>query len=57
MVFFVASVTIGFRALFNPFTHCGQMTHVCVSKLTIIVSDNGLAPGWRQGIIWTNADT
>ena len=31
------------------------MTHVCVSKLTIIGSDNGLLPGWRQAIIWTNA--
>ena len=30
------------------------MTHICVSKLTIIGSDNGLAPGWRQTIIWTN---
>ena len=24
-------------------------------KLTIISSDNGLAPGLRQAIIWTNA--
>ena len=31
------------------------MTHVCVSKLTIIVSDNGLSPDRRQAIIWTNA--
>ena len=31
------------------------MTHVCVSKLTIIGSDNGLSPGRRQAIIWTNA--
>ena len=31
------------------------MTHVCVSKQTIIGSDNGLAPGRRQAIIWTNA--
>ena len=31
------------------------MTHVCVSKLTIIGSDNGLSPGRHQGIIWTNA--
>ena len=29
--------------------------HVCVSKLTIICSDNGLAPGRRQAIILTNA--
>ena len=29
--------------------------HICVGKLTIIVSDDGLSPGWHQGIIWTNA--
>ena len=31
------------------------MTHICISKLTIIASDNGLSPGRRQAIIWTNA--
>ena len=31
------------------------MTHICVSKLTTIGSDNGLSPGRRQAIIWTNA--
>ena len=36
-------------------THWGRVTHICVSKLTIIGSDNGLLPGWRQAIIWTNA--
>ena len=30
------------------------MTHVCVSKLTIIGSDNGLSLGRRETIIWTN---
>ena len=30
------------------------MTHICVSKLTIIVSDNGLSPGRHQAIIWIN---
>ena len=35
-------------------THWGRMTHVCVSKLTIIGSDNALSPGRRQAIIWTN---
>ena len=30
------------------------MTHICVSKLTIIGSDNGLSPDQRQAIIWTN---
>ena len=29
--------------------------HICVSKLTIIGSDNGLSPDRRQAIIWTNA--
>ena len=36
-------------------THWGRVTHICVSKLTIIGSDNGLAPWRRQAIIWTNA--
>ena len=36
-------------------THWGRATHICVDKLTIISSDNGLSPGRRQAIIWTNA--
>ena len=36
-------------------TYWGGMTHICISKLTIIASDNGLSPGRRQAIIWTNA--
>ena len=36
-------------------THWGRVTHICVSKLTIIGADNGLSPGRRQAIIWTNA--
>ena len=35
--------------------HWGRVTHICVSKLTIIASDNGLSPGRRQAIIWTSA--
>ena len=35
--------------------HWGRVTHICVSDLTIIGSDNGLLPGRRQAIIWTNA--
>ena len=35
--------------------HWGRVTHICVGKLTIIGSDNGLSPGRRQAIIWTNA--
>ena len=29
--------------------------HICISELTSIGSDNGLSPGRRQAIIWTNA--
>ena len=36
-------------------TYWDRVTHICVSKLTIIGSDNGLSPGRRQAIIWTNA--
>ena len=36
-------------------THWGRVTHICVDKLTIIGSDNGLSPGRRQAIIWTSA--
>ena len=36
-------------------THWGWVTHICTVKLTIIGSDNGLVPGWRQAIIGTNA--
>ena len=36
-------------------THWGRVAHICVSNLTIIGSDNGLSPGRRQAIIWTNA--
>ena len=31
------------------------MTHICVGKLTIIDSDNGLSTGRSQAIIWTKA--
>ena len=30
------------------------MMHICINKLTIIGSDNGLLPGRHQAIIWTN---
>ena len=36
-------------------THWGRVTHICVSKLTIIGSDNGLLPNRRQAIILTNS--
>ena len=34
--------------------HWGRVTHICVSNLTIIGSDNGLSPGRGQAITWTN---
>ena len=40
---------------FECLTHWGRVTHICVNKLTIIGSDNGLSTGRRQAIIWTNA--
>ena len=36
-------------------THWGRATQKCLSKFTIIGSDNGLSPIRRQAIIWTNA--
>ena len=36
-------------------THLGRVTHICISKLTNIVSDNGLSPGRRRAIFWTSA--
>ena len=37
-------------------TYWGRVTHihVCVSTITVIGSNNGLSPGRRQAIIWTN---
>ena len=43
------------EAMIALLTHWGQVTQTCVGKLTIIGSDNGLSPGRRQAIIWTNA--
>ena len=39
----------------SPLTHWGRVTHICVSELPNIGSDNGLSPGRRQAIIRTNA--
>ena len=36
-------------------THWGWVMHICINKLNIIGSDNGLLPGGRKDIIWTNA--
>ena len=39
----------------DELTHWGWVTHICVRKLAIIGSDDGLSPGWCQAIIWINA--
>ena len=36
-------------------TRQGRVTHICVSKLTIIGSNNSLSPGQCKAIIWTSA--
>ena len=43
-----------FAASYEANTHSGRVTHICVRKLSIIGSENGLSPGPRQAIIWTN---
>ena len=44
-----------YRKVISLLPLLGQVTHICVSELTIIGSDNGLSPGRRQAIIWNNA--
>ena len=51
-IFLQKSYLSGFPGML---THWGRVTHICVSKLTIIGSDNGLSPDRRQAIICTNA--
>ena len=50
-------LTIDFKSyvISVQLTQWGRVTHICVVKLTIIGSDNGLSPGRRQAMIWTNA--
>ena len=39
----------------NVSNHWGRVTHICIDELWQHCSDNGLSPGRRQTIIWTNA--
>ena len=40
----------------NSYLHAKlRVTYICVDKLTIIGSDNGLLPGMQEAIIWTIA--
>ena len=44
-----------FAKLLTLLKHWGRVSKICIGKLTVIGSDNGLLPGQRQVIIWTNA--
>ena len=50
----MSSTKCSFCFSLNVLTHWGQVMHICISKLAIIGSDNGLAPNRCQAIIWTN---
>ena len=39
----------------NLLAHWGRVTHICVSEIIKIGSDDGLSLGRRQAVIWTNA--
>ena len=40
--------------MWDHISHWGGVTHICVGKLTIIGSDNGLSLGRYQAITWTS---
>ena len=48
-------ISVKLKAKQIPLSHWGCVTHICICKLIIIVSDNGLSPDRRQAIIWTIA--
>ena len=53
ITFFMTDIQlVNSSAVVKTLTHWGRVTHICVS---IIGSDNGLWPGRRRAIIWTNA--
>ena len=43
------------KSCIQGLNHWGPVTHICVSKLSTIGSDNGLSPDRHQAIIWINA--
>ena len=54
-IFFPLSVSsVQYVHVMFPLTHWGRVTYICVGKLIIFGSDNGLLPDWRQAIIWSN---
>ena len=59
MIFYVLRMESGTHHTMSDiwyfFTHWGRTAHIWVNEIVIIGSDNGLSPGRRQAIIWTNA--
>ena len=51
---FLTLITVQIITVWLFLPHWGRVTHICVNKLTIIGSDNGLSPSRRQAITWTN---
>ena len=49
-----AAGTLLLITLCNMLTQWGRVTHKCVNNLIIIGSENGLSPGRRLAIIWTD---
>ena len=47
--------TIWHHLCHNELTHWGRVMHICVGKLIITGSDNGLSPDQRKAIISANA--
>ena len=55
MKFMDVSMISSTMARVNALTHWGRVMHKCIGEQNIIGSDNGLSPGRRQPITWTNA--
>ena len=53
---YINTMEISFCVLhYTAVPHWGWVLHICIRKLTIISSDNGLSPDRHQAIISTNA--
>ena len=57
LVYLFIGSLLKFQLLIRQLINWGWVTHICVSKLTIIGSDNGLSPGQHQAIICSNDGT
>ena len=53
--YFIHAPPTNIVSLYRSLIHWSQVTRICVSRLAIIGSINGLSPGRRQAIIWTSA--